>query len=401
MRVSVLTDAGQVHLDVAEGVAAAEIADEVSRRSGGSTPARLHRVTGEALDPDQGLTAQTAPGALLVLRPADGTGLDIDPDVPAPWVTTVRDIPTRPALALLVGSVGAIALLAATLDESLPRQPVALGLLLAGLALSGVELVRPPAAGSWVTAHLAVVVAACGAAAFTTSRPVWGAAVAGILTCGLLALGGRASGELLPVLTVAVAVGIAELCRAWVTAAESAGIGLVLCLAGVLMIGRRPLGIEAVSPRSVRQPVGLWRRNSLVILAVGVLSAVCAAVLLDQVAWALLPVLLAAAVWWSLGWGIEVPSQRWLWRTPGGSLAALSVLIAPIRWPETRAVLGLSLLVVSLTLALLPRRRDSAAPVGLLGPGWPARLAALLVAPATAVALSQSSGALSEVPFRW
>jgi hypothetical protein len=200
---------------------------------------------------------------------------------------------------------------------------------------------------------------------------------------------------------VAVAVGIAELCRAWVTAAESAGIGLVLCLAAVLMIGRRPLGLASVSPRSDRQPVGLWRRNSLVILALGVLSAVCAAVLLHQVAWGLLPVLLAAAVWWSLGSGIEVPSQRWLWRTPGGSLAALSVLIAPIRWPETRAALGLSLLVVSLALALLSRRRDSAAPVGLLGPGWPARLAALLVAPATAVALSQSSGALSEVPFRW
>ncbi len=351
MRVAVLTEVGQVHLDVPAEVPVAEVAAELAARTGLGSPARLHHLTGEALDPDQGLSAQTDPGGLLVLRQAAAPAA-VDDSWAWRWEPPVSGTLAGGFAVLLPGCVGALALLAATADGLLPRALTGLAMIAGGAVLAGWALVRGRRWVGWGRLYLAATLVGAGSGLAFHSWPV---ALAGALAvAGLAALSDVARWALVPLVVGVGALGAAGWSVRQAPLAVVAGVGVVASVAAALLVARHPAGLDRLRDSGRRRAAppaetallvaDVRRRNALLLAAAGVVATGSATALAMAVPWGVLGVTPAVLTWWLLGRGSSrlVGSVA---RSVAVLLATGAVVAALAWWPQTRAWLGVVLVV--------------------------------------------------------
>lgn len=397
MRMSVLTEAGQLHLDVAAGVSATEVAAEVAERSGLGGPVRLHRVTGEALDPDRGLTTQAEPGALLVLR-----GEAAHPPGAAAWPWGWEPEWSvgigRQATLVAAGAVGCAAVIAGADAGAFPVRLVAAALLVAALAMAGALVLRPPGALGWASANLAAIWAGGGVALIADGGSADAGSLVTLVAIALLVVGGQDGWGLLPLAALSLAVGVAEWCAHAMALEQAAGLGLVVAVGGTMLTGSRPYGLGALegsgSPASstglALRVAELRRRHAWALAAWGVVGALSGWALTVLLPWGVVPAGLAAVAWWELGAGTHLAHIRLAVRAPAVALGAGSAGLALWGWPWSRPWVG-SLVIVGVLVAALaqpPSRESSPVPVGHRRGRWAASLAASALAPAAALCLT-------------
>lgn len=416
-----LTEAGQVNLEVAEAVATAEVADEVSRRMGLPSGSRVHRLTGEALEADQGLTAQVTAGSLLVLQSVGGSRLD--PFGLHRWVwrgwengsgegqrepagdagSTGLAWPTAGcALAAVVAGAAAVGLGAAHAGgaPALFLIMVAVGLL-AGSLRSG---------SAWSSLS-GCAVAACASAAgaeFSPERALLGGAVGCLAAVALVVVVSPSSvWPMLPVAAAGLALGGLALAAGSSANLFSAGpsggspaqvlwaaaLALLVGLLCVLTVARHPPGLSGVrraldesttTASASGQLAAMWvaivaarLRCAWILAALGVVNLVACGVIVRHTPVGVVAAVASGGAWVLLSCELVAVEPRLALRGGGLGAIAVAVIATLIWWPADRLPVG-AVLVLAGALGVL--RLGGAQPGRTRCGRWQAPLKSLVFA---------------------